>query len=178
MYRCVQKIALALLLLAVFPAKAVDAASPAEVKAAFIYNFLKFVDWPAEAFSGNGGEYMVGILGKDPFGTVLDEMLENKKVNGRPIVLKRITEAEMKHCHLLFVSPSERRRSGLILEILKGLPILTVSEMPEFAEAGGVINLFEDDKRIRFEVNIDAQKRAGLKIQSSMLNLAKIVRDR
>jgi hypothetical protein len=152
--------------------------SPYQVKAAFLYNFIKFVDWPENAFPTPQSPYVIGVLGKDPFGTVLDDVLRGKSVNGRPVIVKRLeTDEQTRICHIVFVCSSERRRWNEIRQILKNYPVLTVSETPGFAESGGIVNFFQEGNKVRFEINIDAARRAGLRIDSTVLNLAKIVRD-
>jgi hypothetical protein len=166
------------LALALEPASfAAEPVSAAKVKAAFLYNFLKFVDWPDSAFTNSQSPYVVGILGRDPFGKVLEETFEDKPLNGRKVTIRRIDEDEASQCHLVFISPSEQRHLPQIFEALKAKPVLTVGDSEGFATSGGIINFIEEEKKIRFEINIDAAKRANLKLHSTMLNLAKIVRD-
>lgn len=148
------------------------------VKAAFIYNFIKFVEWPTTGFKDAQSPYVVGVIGKDPFGPDLKNAMANKTVNGRPIVVIPVSDEETRNCHALFVSNSEKRRLKAILDRVTGSPILTIGETEEFAQIGGIINFVLEDNKVRFQINIEAAKRADLKIHSTLLNLAKVIRER
>jgi hypothetical protein len=160
-----------------------SASSEYLIKAGFIYNFANLVQWPAGAFPQPDSPIVIAIVGQDHFGTTLDRVLEGKKVNGRPFVIKRLRSvsellksvAEMKECHILLVSPSEMPHLTDAIGIVKGLPILTIGETPGFAKGGGMINLILEDNRVRFEVNVEAAKEADLNISSRLLALARIV---
>ena len=153
-----------------------EVASPYQVKAAFIYNFLKFVDWPADSVSNTNAPFVVGILGKDPFGPTLDNALMAKSVKGRPILVRRLeNENAALECQVVFISSSERRRFRQILAKTSGRPILTIGESDEFATTGGTINFVTEENRIKFQINVDAVKQARLKADAQLLNLAKIV---
>ena len=149
------------------------------IKAGFIYNFAKFVEWPSATFSQPDSPIVIGVLGTDPFGNVLDRIVEDKKIGSRGFVVKRFKWGknlkELKDCKILFVSASEKAHIDEILLSVKGLPILTVGETPGFAERGGVIRFTLEDNRVRFEVNVDAAHQAELNISSRLLTLAKIV---
>jgi hypothetical protein len=162
-------------------AQAGDASDSSEylIKAGFIYNFAKFVEWPAATFSQPDSPIVIGVLGTDPFGNVLDRIVEDKKIGARGFVVKRYKWAkdlkDLKDCKILFVSASEKAHIDEILVSVKGLPILTVGETPGFAERGGVIRFTLEDNRVRFEVNVDAAHLADLNISSRLLTLAKII---
>ena len=149
------------------------------IKAGFIYNFAKFVEWPSAAFAQPDSPIVIGVLGTDPFGNVLDRIVEDKKIGPRGFVVRRYKWGrdlkELKDCKILFVSASERAHIDEILLGVKGLPILTVGETPGFAERGGVIRFTLEDNRVRFEVNVDAAHQADLNISSRLLTLAKII---
>ena len=149
------------------------------IKAGFIYNFAKFVEWPSAAFSQADSPIVIGILGTDPFGNVLDRIVEDKKIGPRGFVVRRYKWGkdvkDLKDCKILFVSSSERAHIDEILQSVKGFPILTVGETPGFAERGGVIRFTLEDNRVRFEVNVDAAHQADLNISSRLLTLAKII---
>jgi YfiR/HmsC-like len=148
-----------------------------EVKAAFLYNFTKFIEWPADAFARPESPLVIGIVGQDPFGSMLDHLVQGKSIQGRPLVVRRISWGpEMRNCHLLFVSASEKDRLGQMEEILKGAPVVTVSEVPGFARYGGIFNFILEDNRVHFEVNIEAVRKAHVTISSRLLSLAKVVR--
>lgn len=146
------------------------------IKAGFIYNFAKLVDWPATAFNQPDSPIVIGILGTDPFGPTIDKVLAGKKVNDHGFVIKRIKSAsDARDCHILFVSASESSRISDAIRLTKSMPILTISEVPGFANRGGIINLTLEDSKVRFEVNVDAAKAADLNISSRLLALARIV---
>jgi hypothetical protein len=149
------------------------------IKAGFIYNFAKFVEWPSATFSQPDSPIVIGVLGTDPFGSVLDRIVEDKKIGARGFVVKRYKWGkdlkDLKDCKILFVSASEKAHIDEILQSVKGQPILTVGETPGFAERGGVIRFTVEDNRVRFEVNVDAAHQAELNISSRLLTLAKII---
>ncbi|OHE55951.1 MAG: hypothetical protein A2Z47_06915 [Thermodesulfovibrio sp. RBG_19FT_COMBO_42_12] len=147
-----------------------------DVKAAFIYNFLKFIDWPDGAFVDEQNSMSICVLGKSPFGSALDFVRE-EKINNRKIIVKHYNNIhDLGRCHILFISRSEGEGLTQILENLKGLNILTISDNKGFAQQGVVINFYIEEDKVRFEINQDAANRSGLKISSKLLSLAKIVR--
>jgi len=163
-----------------FDAQAQDSSGSSEylIKAGFIYNFANLVQWPSNAFAQPDSPIVIGILGEDPFGTILDRVLQGKKVNGRSFVVKRLkSPADLKECHILFVSSSEMTRLAEAIHRVKGMPILTIGEIPGFAKRGGIINLVLEDNKVRFEVNVEAAKEADLNISSRLLALARIVQE-
>jgi hypothetical protein len=153
------------------------------IKAGFIYNFANLVQWPSTSFSQPDSPIVICILGDDPFGTTLDQVLDGKKVNGRPFVIRRIKSvaelqrsvANPKECQILYVSSSEMPHLAETIQMVKDTPILTIGEKPGFAKSGGIINLVLEENRVRFEVNVDAAKEADLNISSRLLALARIV---
>jgi hypothetical protein len=236
-----------------------------EVKAAFMYNFLKFIDWPEEKMASNGNQIIIGIIGQDPFGSAAD-ILKDKKVEDRDVVIKRfdgfqqlkeaaekdkaeltdkikalsksqivyrdndgkivikpadefselksITDGAarekkieelkkrgflladpsksediktiietiangqmgiLKKCHLLFICPSEKKTVSEIIDFVKNQGVLTVADTQEFLEAGGIVNFVIEDNKVRFDINLTASEKAGLKIRSQLLRLAKKV---
>ncbi|MEW6304360.1 MAG: YfiR family protein [Verrucomicrobiota bacterium] len=170
----------ALLAVFVWPGVAASPPSPTEyqIKAAFLYNFAKYIEWPAEKFPQSNSPIVMGVLGKDPFGVNLEKTIQGQHIGGRPLVVKRFEDIEgINGCHLLFVSSSERRRVADILERIKNDHILTVGESERFAAQGGVVNFIMVESKVRFEINVDAARRARLKISSKLLNLAQVVRD-
>jgi hypothetical protein len=151
--------------------------SPSEyqVKAAFLYNFAKFVEWPAEVFQDNK-PFVIGIVGHDPFGGLIDEAVSGKTVRDRKITVNRYSKIEdAANSHILFVAGSEGEEVARILKRLGKAPVLTVSDIERFAEEGGMIQLVTDQNRVRFAVNVAAVDRAGLKPSSQLLKLAQIV---
>lgn len=153
-----------------------EVASPYQLKAAFIYNFLKFIDWPADSLPQENGPFVVGILGRDPFGSTIDNALKGRSVKGRVIEVRRLEDVDSPvQCQVLFVSSSERRRFKQIFRQTSGKPVLTIGESEEFAVTGGIINFVTEENRIRFQINVDAIKQSKLKADAQLLNLAKIV---
>lgn len=146
-----------------------------QVKAAFLFNFAKFVEWPADAFAA-GAPLSICVVGEDPFGDNLDALTKGERLNSREIAVRRLKGDDApRGCHVLFVSGSERRRLRQVLEEVHGGGVLTVSDIDEFARAGGMIRLTKQNYRIGFEINPQAAERARLKISSKLLSLAKIV---
>lgn len=144
-----------------------------EVKAALLLNFVRFSEWPVTAFADAKSPYVVGVIGSDPFGKELEKAFENKVVKGRSFLLKRISiEQEMRNCHLLFVTASERRRWRDLREKLKGAPVLTVGESSDFIGQGGIINFLLKDNSVRFEINLEAAQAARLKLDANLLKVA------
>ncbi|OGG52063.1 MAG: hypothetical protein A3F84_18365 [Candidatus Handelsmanbacteria bacterium RIFCSPLOWO2_12_FULL_64_10] len=159
-------------------ARAQEAApSEYQVKAAFLYNFAKFVEWPTEAFQDATSPFVIGVLGNDPFEGALDQTVRGKKVNGRAMAVRRLKEEALGGCHILFISASEKRPLWQILGCLKGSSVLTVGEMESFTQAGGIVNFVMKEGRVRFEINADGAERARLRVSSKLLALAKVVRD-
>jgi hypothetical protein len=148
-----------------------------QVKAAFLYNFAKFVEWPTQAFKGSNDPITVCVLGQNPFGNALELAISGKSVAGRPFVVREIASAnQAAGCHILFVSSSERKRFRSILGDLKIGGMLTVGEAQGFTADGGVINFKLEGGRIRFEINLDAAQQEQLRVSSKLLSLADVVR--
>ena len=146
-----------------------------QVKAAYLSNFGRFVDWPAAATSGDG-PFNVCVLGQDPLGASLDAAIAGEKIGSAKLAAKRVSRVEdAGDCRLLFISSSEESRLAAILAAV-GKNILTVGDMPEFAERGGMIQFVLDGSRVRFEINLIAAQRAGLNLGSELLKLATTVR--
>jgi hypothetical protein len=164
-----------------------------QVKAAFLYNFIKFVDWPTGKFSDVNEPIVVGIIGKDPFGNVF-EALKDKKIKNKTVVIQRFKGFEelkrssqqdqaaieeqvqkLRKCHLLFTCSSEANSKNQIINSVKDYNVLTVGEADDFIDAGGIINFMVEEKKVRFEVNLDACDKEKLKISSQLLKLAKRV---
>ena len=137
------------------------------IKAGFIYNFAKFVEWPSAAFAQPDSPIVIGVLGTDPFGSVLDRLVQDKKIGQRGFVVRRYKWGkdlkdlkDLRDCKILFVSTSEKAHADEIIQLVKWLPILTVGETPGFAERGGVIRFTVEANRVRFEVNVDVAHQA------------------
>jgi hypothetical protein len=144
-----------------------------QLKAAFLFNFAKFVEWPEEAFSEPKAPIIIGVLGENPFGEQLEQTVRGKTINGRPFTVKELRSLpEARNCHILFISTSEKARLPAIFDSLRGASVLTVGEAENFTEAGGMINFVLEGGKIRFQVNDAAAKSAQLKISSKLLSLA------
>lgn len=151
-----------------------------EVKAAFLYNFARFVTWEDSAFETNDSPIIIGIVGETPLTAVLEQAAKNHTVKARVLQVRRIGSAEelanpaaLRECHLLFIE-AKQRNVETILRSLKGSHVLTVGETPGFAAEGGMIEFFRDRNRIRFRINVDATRQAHLRLSSKLLALAEI----
>ena len=170
----------ALLSSAYAPAGPAQATSPSEyqLKAAFLYNFAKFIDWPDSSFANSRSPFAICILGADPFGRALDDVLRDKSIGDRTVAIERFKDiAQTRQCQMIFVSPSEGPRLADILQRLRGARVLVVGESEGFAEAGGTLQFTLEDDHLRFLINTDAAQRAGLNVSSKLLSLAKVVHD-
>lgn len=147
-----------------------------QIKAVFLFNFTKFIEWPGSAFPPNSTTIRIGVLGKDPFGSTLDETVRGETIGNRQLVVKRSQRIEdLLDCHLIFISKSEKDRVPKILSDLGPRAVLTVSETAGFARQGGIINFYLEGNKVRFEINQITARRIGLKISSQLLSVGKIV---
>lgn len=173
------EVLLMLLTLAVGAGASELSAAPPEfqVKAVFLSNFARFVEWPA-GIAAEQGAVVIGVLGADPFGEYLDEVLRDQQVSGRPLVVKRYRRvSEIERCHVLFISGSEGANVEAIRRGLENRPILTVCDTTLFARHGTMIHLVMDEHRVRLRINLEAAKQVGLVISSKLLRTAEIVSD-
>lgn len=146
------------------------------IKAACLFNFLRFVDWPAQALPDSSPTLTIGVLGKNPFGPALDT-LNGKSVKGKTLVVRQVSGIrEIQSCQVLFISASERDHLRQILEAVQGQSILTIGDVDGFTRNGGIINFTTDENKVRFEINPGAAERARLAVSSQLLKLAKIVK--
>jgi hypothetical protein len=165
------------------PAAMAENAAPLDyqVKAAYLVNFPKYLDWPAGAFADTNSPITVAILGDADVANEFANMIQGgKTIGGHPIVLQRITKEEeiRNDFQVLFIATSERSRIAAILEKVKGSSILTVGESDDFLEKGGIINLVHRDRKIRLKVNLPAAEKAHLKISSRLLVVAEVMKDK
>ena len=146
-----------------------------EIKAAYLYNFSKFIEWPN---TGALNSVTICIYGKDPFGGFLDDAVRGKLVHGLPLAIRRLPAGEESwdQCQVLFLGISNSTRLEAILRRLEGRSIVTIGESGSFAEAGGMIGLVVDHGRVRFDVNVAAITAARLQISSRMVELGRVVR--
>lgn len=146
------------------------------VKAAFLYNFAKFVEWPAQAFKTRSDPIVIGVLGKNPFGDALAEAVSGKTLSGRAFQVREVTDAQQAAgCQILFVSSSERKRLGPLFSRIGNAAVLTVGETDNFASEGGIINFKIDAGSVRLQINVEAARKQQLHISAKLLNLAEIV---
>ncbi len=147
-----------------------------QIKAAYLYNFSQFVEWPDSTFIGSDTPLVIGVVGEDPFGSYLDGIVAGEVVAGHPMSVRRFDLGEeIEDCHILYINVSEVTHAAKIIQNTEGKGILTVSDMPEFLETGGMIQFIAANKKIRFQINPEASESAGLKISSKLLRLAEIV---
>lgn len=152
----------------------ITVSSEYHLKAAFLYNFAKFVQWPSEAFENSHTPIIFCIYGLDPFKDAIAS-IENKLISKRKLIIRKIGQdiEKLKECHIVFVSLSNKSKNlSDILYRIKESPILTVSDIKGFTDEGGIIGLIKKDNKIRFEVNLDAADKSHLKINSHLLRLA------
>jgi len=154
------------------------AATPKEyqVKAAFLFNLAQFVTWPPRVLGKADQPFVIGILGKDPFGRFLDETVKGEKVGTHPMVVRRYGDVQdIKNCQIVFIGQSEKGRLAQALEGLKGRSILTVGDFEGFAQGGGIVRFLTDKGKVRLRINLRAAKNADLTISSRVLRVAEIV---
>lgn len=149
-----------------------------KLKSVFIYNLTHFVSWPESTVSGPLANFGICLLGDDLFENVIDKVVENESVNGTPIAVKRantLAAFDLDTCHLLFIGENRIDNLPAIIDQSRTKSILTMGDAPGFADKGGMVNLVREKKRIKIEVNTEAVKKAGLKLNSKLLRLARIV---
>jgi len=173
--RCL--VAIAALILLDTRALHAQAATEYQVKAEYVFNILKFVEWPDNATPDTHGKWVIGYLGDSPVGEELARFLEGKEVFGRSLEAKKLQLSDsLQSCNILFISSSEKKKLPSILSALRGSSVLTVADMDDFIGSGGMIQLFVEDTRLRMTIDVSATTRARLKISSKMLLLARVVR--
>lgn len=148
-----------------------------QVMAAFLYNFTKFIEWSDVTLNDSTPSFVIGVYGKNPFGDYLKEITKNKLVKNKPIEVKKIVRyRELKSCHILFISNSEKEDFERILKRVEKLNILTVSDIDRFAQYGGIVNFVIENNKVSFIINIEAATRASITMSSKLLKLAKVIR--
>jgi hypothetical protein len=147
-----------------------------QVKAVFLFNFAQFVDWPAQAFANDQAPIVIGVLGEDPFGSYLDEVVQSEKIGDRALVVRRYRRVEdATGCHILFVSRSNAAQLDRVLARLQGKNVLTVGDLDNFCLRGGMVRFVTEKGKIHLRINMDVAKAAGLTISSKLLRWATIV---
>jgi hypothetical protein len=146
------------------------------LKAVFLFNFAQFTDWPTNAFDAPDAPLVIGILGNDPFGTLLDDVVRDEIVKGRKFIVERYHDVEgIKACHILFISQSEAQHLDKIVTALKGKSILTVSDISNAAYRGVCVRFITENNRIHLRVNMNALEEANLTMSSKLLRLSEII---
>ena len=163
---------------AAFAGTASDSFNEYEIKAAYLYNFSKLVEWPPEAFADAAAPLSIAIVGQDPFGSVLDEGLNGKTINNRKLVVRRLKwPADLRAYHIVFIGASEKKQLPQIIQSLHGAPVLTVTETDLLARSQCVINFVIEANKVRFELDIGIAEQARLKISSKLLLVARVFKD-
>jgi hypothetical protein len=167
---------LAVLLAVGAPSRALASELEYQVKAEFMERFTRFIDWPEASFPAPDAPFVFCTVGEASFGGYLERLAAEHKAKGRPIVVRRISSsAQSEGCHLLFIAQSEQESLGEILPQVAGKPILTIGDTSGFASAGVMINFYVERDFVRFEINMSAARKAGLKFSSKLLKLGRIV---
>ncbi len=172
---------LAVMLGGLFCATAARAQAPTEyqVKAAFLFNFTKFVEWPASAFRSGSATIQICLVGEDPLGKALEDLVKGQQVGGRSLAVRRLAQSPRDdNCQMAFLAGLDKGRAEQILAPLKSLPILTVVDHEDGGDAGAMIAFVVEDNKVRFNINLDTVERAGVKLSSKLLKLAKAVREK
>ena len=176
--RRVAVLAIGLALAASASAQDVSSAESSEylIKAGYVYNFAKLVEWPAAA-ARKGQPIVIGVMGNDAFATVLDRAVDGKKIDERRLLVKRLKNKDAKDCgcQILFVAAAESASAEAVIQSQNGASVLTIAETADFAHRGGIIALTLQDSKVRFIVNVDAAAQAALSISSRLLALATVV---
>jgi hypothetical protein len=148
-----------------------------EVKAAYIYNFGRFVRWPVDVATPQDNAFPICVLGQDPFGPILDSTLAGGSLDGKPVVVRRISRAQDGgDCRIMFISSTEENHLKQILAVLEKALVLTVSDMPDFSRRGGMIQFVLEGSRVRFEINLASAEAARLSVSADLLKVAATVR--
>lgn len=148
-----------------------------EVKAAYLYNFTKFVEWPSAMFANSNEPFVICVLGEEHTSDVLEQSIQGKKANGRSIRMRRPHSLqEFKSCHVLFVGFSDKDRTAKVLHDLRGSSVLTVGQSEDFLPLGGMINMNRHDRNIELEIDPEIPGMVGLKVSSRLLVVARIVK--
>lgn len=170
-------VALVLVFAVAFRTRAQSPATEYEVKAAYLLNFGKFIKWPETALPPGTDKFSICVLGDDPFGNVLSTTVRDEKIDGKPVVARRIGRSQdVTGCQVLFISRSEDKQVHKLLQSLSKTAILTVSDMPGFMDRNGMIQFTLVNNRVRFEVNLDSVQQAGITLSSELLKVASFVK--
>ena len=175
-FACVALLCAGIWIAATHTMHAQEAPTEYQVKAAYLFNFLKFVDWPDDLSTNVNARWVIGVVGENPFGDELAQAVSGKVVKGHLLEIKGFRDTDdPRACNILFVSASEKKRLPAILTALRGSSVLTVGDMDNFTESGGMIQFVIEDGHVRFSVDVGATGRARLKVSSKLLSLARTV---
>lgn len=175
---CSLAIVIALLLVSQCAPSSAQRTSDAQVEAAYIYNFAKFIEWPAQKFSSANAPIRFCLLNDFAFQPFLDRTVKGKSISGHPLEVVQVRDAsEGAQCHVLFINSAQERQVRRAFELLRNSSVLTVGETDAFVEEGGMINFFLQDDQVQFRINHKAAKEAGLYLSSRLLSVAKSVVD-
>ncbi len=146
-----------------------------QIKAAFLFNFTKFVEWPPESFADANSPILLGIVGNDLVARLLTEVAAGKSVSGRAVTVKQFSEGQsIRLCQIIFISSPDEKYAQQILRTLRETSVLTVGEKPGFLQAGGIINFFTDENKVKLEISLDAAARARIKISAKVIAVARL----
>jgi YfiR/HmsC-like len=168
--------AIALVVTAATIARAQDVTEPS-LKAAFVYNFAKFTEWPEDVLPATGS-FSACVLDQGPFGDALERAVKGRQVSGRQIVVQRVRlGGALRACHLLFVSGLDDAQVGAVVAAVRGAAVLTISDIDDFARIGGIAHVFVENGKMRFDLNLELARRSRLQLSSKLLSLAARVHD-
>jgi uncharacterized protein DUF4154 len=157
-------------------APSADSTREYKIKTGFLFHFAQFVDWPPDAFATSESPFIIGVLGEDVFGGLLDAAVQGEAINSRPLTVRRFKRVEeIDACHILFIAPSESSQLDHILQALGDRSILTVSDTPGFIVHGGMIRFVIENNRIRLKINLAAAEKSHLTLSSKLLRSAEVV---
>ena len=164
------------LVLALLPVRVSGQTQEYEVKAAFLYHFTQFVEWPAEAFESTNSPIVIGILGSNPFGEKLEALVRGERIQGRELVVRQYRSAQAaREAHILFISQSEEEDWPGIWRVLGGRPILTVSDLDNFERSGGMVRFYNRENKVRLLINHQNARNARLTLSSKLLRVADVI---
>lgn len=173
-FRHMKKAGILLLLISFSPTIA-QSPTAYKVKAVFIFNFTRFVDWPETAFETENSPFVIGIAGSNPFGNYLRETVAGEKVGTHEIIIRNIeNDKQVTNCHLLFIGYSDAVKVKELLNAIDNKSVLTVGEMPVFEKLGGMIRFYTEENKIRLIINSEAARLANLNVSSKLLSVAKL----
>lgn len=157
-------------------ASATPPASEYQVKAAYLFNFGQFVEWPAQSYPSPTAPFVIGVVGRDPFGKTLDDVVRGESLGGRQFVVRRFKDADdIDACHILFIARSETGRLDQALDAARGRNVLTVTDIEGAELRGAMIVLVNQDNRVRMRINLSAARASNLVISSNLLRPAELV---